>query len=214
MIKINEDLIQRGKVICIFFLQFYKITTGTLLTLFIPQNCENEICTLTQNYENNEIYHKTVLYWNMSTMFLFICYYLIELRREEWAIKFLDIDNNVSDNALKEIIKKEPILDKKMDQLNLYYYRTVSLTTLFYGINMLLSIKIIKDKYHSMSTLSCFLSFSLLVMNKLYNSMIVARKSVKDDKMMSSYMVEFVSFNVLDKDYIENKNKETIQLQI
>ena len=214
MIKINEDLIQRGKVICIFFLQFYKITTGTLLTLFIPQNCENEICTLTQNYENNEIYHKTVLYWNMSTMFLFICYYLIELLREEWAIKFLDIDNNVSDNALKEIIKKEPILDKKMDQLNLYYYRTVSLTTLFYGINMLLSIKIIKDKYHSMSTLSCFLSFSLLVMNKLYNSMIVARKSVKDDKMMSSYMVEFVSFNVLDKDYIENKNKEIIQLQI
>ena len=28
--------------------------------------------------------------------------YIIELRREEWCIKYLDIDNNVSDNALKE----------------------------------------------------------------------------------------------------------------
>ena len=35
---------------------------------------------------------------------------------------------------------------------------------------------------------------------KLYNSLEVARQSVKNDKMMSAYMSEFVSFNVLDKD--------------
>jgi len=43
-------------------------------------------------------------------------------------------------------------------------------------------------------------------MMKLYNSFIVARNSVKDDKMMSAYMSEFVSFNVLDADYIQSKN--------
>jgi hypothetical protein len=40
---------------------------------------------------------------------------------------------------------------------------------------------------------------------KLYNSLEVARQSVKNDKMMSAYMSEFVSFNVLDKDYVEAK---------
>ena len=40
---------------------------------------------------------------------------------------------------------------------------------------------------------------------KLYNSLEVARQSVKNDKMMSAYMSEFVSFNVLDADYIANK---------
>ena len=42
----------------------------------------------------------------MFSMVTFYTYYLIELRREEWAIKFLDIDNDKPDNALKEIIRK------------------------------------------------------------------------------------------------------------
>jgi len=71
---------------------------------------------------------------------------------------------------------------------------------------MLLSIKILKDNYHSSSTLSCFMSFTLLVMMKLYNSFFVSRQSVKNDKMMSAYMSEFVSYNVLDHDYLENRN--------
>ena len=204
--KLDIDIIHRGKIIGLFFLQFYKITTGTLLTIFIPQSCGDEICSLQENYENNEIYHQFTLYWNMFTMFLFICSYMIELRREEWCIKYLDIDNNVSDNALKQIIQSEPILDKKMDRLNLYYYRSILLTCFSYFINMLLSIKILKDNYHSSSTLSCFMSFTLLVMMKLYNSFFVSRQSVKNDKMMSAYMSEFVSYNVLDHDYLENRN--------
>ena len=76
-----------------------------------------------------------------------------------------------------------------------------------YGINLGLSAKLVKDGYHSSSTLSCFASFSLLVLMKLYNSLEVARQSVKNDKMMSAYMSEFVSFNVLDKDYVEAKQK-------
>ena len=40
---------------------------------------------------------------------------------------------------------------------------------------------------------------------KLYNSLEVARQSVKNDKMTSAYMSEFVSFNVLDEDYVKAK---------
>ena len=209
--KLDIDIIHRGKVIGLFFLQFYKITTGTLLTIFIPQSCGDEICSLQENYENNQFYHKFTLYWNMITMFLFFCSYIIELRREEWCIKYLDIDNNVSDNALKQIIQSEPILDKKMDRLNLYYYRSILITCFCYFINMLLSIKILKDKYHSSSTLSCFMSFTLLVIMKLYNSFFVSRNSVKNDKMMSAYMTEFVSYNVLDQDYLENKINNSLR---
>ena len=53
-----------------------------------------------------------------------------------------------------------------------------------------------------------FASFSLLVLMKLYSSLEVARQSVKDDKMTSAFMKEFVSYNVLDADYIEAKEKE------
>jgi|TARA_B110000211_G_C13626838_1_gene355682 hypothetical protein len=40
---------------------------------------------------------------------------------------------------------------------------------------------------------------------KLYNSYSVAYQSVKNDKMMSAYMNEFVSYNVIDDDYVKEK---------
>lgn len=210
------DFVQRIKVSGLFFLQLYKITTGTLLTLFIPQKCESfnnstglmetNICSLNDNYENNNEYHKKTLYWNIMTMTLFIGYYMIELYRENWSIQYLDIDNDKPDNSLKEIIKNYKELDVKMDRINLYYYYTLKATIFSYIINLLLTIKILKDDYHSSSTLSCFISFSLLVLMKLYNSYTVANQSVKNDKMMSAYMSEFVSFNVIDKDYRKVNN--------
>ena len=212
---ISQDLTQRIKVGAIFLLQIYKVTTGTMLSLFVPQACSTSdgsspegdvrICTLQENFENADGYHKMVLYWNMFSMFTFFTYYLVELRREEWAIQYLDIDNNKPDNSLKEIIKTEPALDKRMDRLNLLYYRTLLFNCGTYGINLGLSAKLVKDGYHSSSTLSCFASFALLVLMKLYNSLEVARQSVKNDKMTSAYMSEFVSFNVLDEDYVKAK---------
>ena len=219
----DVDFVQRIKVTGIFFLQIYKIMTGTLLTIFVPQSCEtfsletnkteNNECSLTQNYENNDNYHQKTLYWNILTMFLFIGYYTIELKRENWAIQYLDIDNNKPDNSLKEIIKTEKKLDKRMDRLNLHYYNLLRATIFFYFINVCLMIKILYSDYHSSSTISCFLSFVLLVLMKLYNSYIVAKESVKNDKMMSAYMSEFISYNVLDKDYIKSKEQKLIPNQ-
>ena len=206
---IDQDIIQRVKVAGIFLLQIYKVTTGTMLSLFIPQSCGSEessrVCSLQENYENADGYHKTVFFWNAFSFLTFFTYYMIELKREEWSIKYLDIDNNKPDNSLKQIIVKEPKLDKAMDRLNLWYYRSLVFNCGVYGINLALSAKLVKDGYHSSSTLSCFFSFSLLVLMKLYNSLEVARQSVKNDKMMSAYMSEFVSFNVLDADYLANK---------
>jgi hypothetical protein len=201
----SEDTKQRMKVSGIFVLQVYKIMTGTMLSIFLPQNCGDEMCSLGDNYHNSEVYHRIVFSWNCFTAFLFICSYLIELYREEWCVKYLDIDNNYPDNSLKHIIVKEKVLDKKMDQLNIYYFRTLSVNTFVYCVNMLLTIKMMNDNYYNNSTISCFISFSLLVIMKLYNSLTVGYQSVKNDKMTSAYMSEFVSYNVLDTDYVMAK---------
>ena len=76
--KIDVDIIQRIKVSVIFLFQFYKVAMGTMLTLFVPQACITDdkvkICTLTENYNNNEIYHELTMYWNMLTFMLFIIF--------------------------------------------------------------------------------------------------------------------------------------------
>ena len=217
--NIDQDIYQRFKVIGIFLLQFYKVMMGTMLTVFIPQACyesinnknvtieENiKICSINENIENNNIYHKVTLYWNVLSFLCFIISYLFELKRENWAIKYLDIDNNYPDNNLKQIIINEKKLEKQMDKLNFYYYSSLCITLFVYLFNILLMINILINNYHSMSTISTFFSFSLLVQIKLYNSFVIAKGSIKNDKMMSAYMSEFVSFNVLDKDYLELKN--------
>ena len=218
---IDEDLKQRMKVGGIFLLQVYKVMTGTMLSLFIPQNCGTEMCSLNDNYTNNELYHRTTFYWNSFSAFLFICCYLIELYREEWCVKYLDIDNDYPDNSLKEIIVQEKVLDQRIDKLNKYYYNTLCVNAFVYFVNIVLTIKMINDSYYNSSTLSCFISFVLLVLMKLYNSFTVAHQSVKNDKMMSAYMCEFVSFNVLDDDYVLHKYKgaknnrlETIEMDL
>ena len=210
---LDVDFIQRVKVTGLFFLQFYKIVTGTMLTLFIPQNCDGQICSITQNIENENRYHKMALSWNSMTMMSFFVMYIFELKRENWSIKYLDIDNDKPDNALKSVIVKEKVLDKRMDLLNLYYYRIVNFTIFMNMVNIGLVVKILYNDYHSQSTISCFVSFSLLILMKLYNSFSVAYQSVKNDKMMSAYMSEFVSYNVLDSDYIKSKleNKPTVK---
>ena len=215
MIK-DQDIVQRIKVFGIFTLQFYKVLTGTMLTLFIPQACPDvsdsssifsmRICTISENFENNELYHRLTLYWNSISFLCFIYVYILELKRENWAIKYLDINNDKPDNCLKEIIITEPKLDKQMDKLNKLYYYGLSITSIVYLINMILMINVLYQDYHSASTLSCFFSFTLLVLMKLYNSLCVAYYSVKDDKMMSAFMSEFVSFNVLDSDYLIKKS--------
>jgi hypothetical protein len=218
--KIDQDFGQRIKVMGIFTLQFYKVLMGTMLSLFVPQACYEEIgdgseergnlqiCTLTQNYENSDIYHQITLSWNTLSFVCFVFCYVLELRRENWAIKFLDIDNDKPDNSLKQIIILEPKLDKQMDKLNKIYFYGLSITAIIYFINVCLMINILLQDYHSMSTISCFISFVLLVQMKLYNSLSIAYQSVKSDKMMSAFMSEFVSYNVLDSDYLASKGLE------
>jgi len=207
---LDVDIIQRFKVGGLFFLQMYKVMTGTLLALFVPQKCGDSICTIDENLNDNDDFHMKVLSWNILTSVLFLGYYILELRREEWSIKYLDIDNDKSDNSLKEEIVKYKDLDVKMDRMNRYYYNIVRVTIVFYIINNLLSMRLLKDKYYSSTTLSCFFSFSLLVGMKLYNSFCVAKNSVLHDKMTSAYMTEFVSYNVIDSDYLLSGKKYNI----
>ena len=225
--KVDQDIVQRFKVGGIFLLQFYKITTGTMLTLFVPQSCGNHVCSIKENYEKDDVYHKIAIYINAFSMLIFFICYLIELFREEWCVKYLDIDNNKSDNNLRKIIESEPKLNKRMDQLNKMYYYIFILNCFIYLCNLAVTIKVLNDYYYNSATLSSFASFVLLVLMKLYNSCLVAYQSVKNDKMTSAYVNEFVSYNVLDADYLakkelqnnnsventetENKDKELVQ---
>ena len=210
--KIDHDIVQRFKVGFIFILQFYRITTGTMLSLFVPQSCGDHVCTLTENYEKDDNYHKIAIYMNGFSMFVFFIFYIIELIREEWCVKYLDINNDKSDNNLRHIIEKYPKLNTQMDKINKIYYKSFIFNCIVYFANICVTIKVLNDYYYNSATLSCFTSFVLLVLMKLYSSFIVSYYSIKDDKMSSAYVNEFVSYNVMDSDFLEKQENKVEEL--
>ena len=127
-----------------------------MLSLFVPQSCGDHVCTISENYEKEDLYHVIAIYTNAFSMLVFFICYIIELIREEWCVKYLDIDNNYPDNYLKKIIVQEKGLDTYMDKIKKIYYNVLLATTSVYGLNLFMTIKMIKDNYHSSSTISCF----------------------------------------------------------
>ena len=60
--KVDNDSIEKIKIIFLFILQSYKIIMGTLITLFIPQKC----FYLVDN--SNNIYNNTITNTNFTNM--------------------------------------------------------------------------------------------------------------------------------------------------
>ena len=54
--KLSVDSKQRVTTTCLMFLEFYKILMATFLVLFVPQKCDEEVCTITQNYYKRSIF--------------------------------------------------------------------------------------------------------------------------------------------------------------
>ena len=205
--KIDIDAKERMKIICIFFLQFYKIIMGTMLSLFVSQKCINNddtvrICSLKDNLFTDDIYHQMVLGLNGITLLLFIYLYSVELKRENYCIKQFDINHTFPDNNITNIIDSKPEVKLQITKINKHYYNISRIMVIVYFINFISSFGIVfnEDKRNGSTTYTGFLSFTLLVGSKLWDSFSVSRKSYLKNVIQSSYLKEYSSFNIFDPD--------------
>ena len=83
--KFDVDTKERIKIIFLFIFQSYKILMGCMLVLFVPQICDEEVCTLTEKLENRDDKHMITLFNGLSVL-LFIILYGIELKRENCVL--------------------------------------------------------------------------------------------------------------------------------
>ena len=47
--KMDVDTKERMKIILIFLLQSYKVLMGSMLVLFVPQMCDDKVCSIQDN---------------------------------------------------------------------------------------------------------------------------------------------------------------------
>ena len=218
--KVNNDLKERLKVGALFLFQSYKVIMGSLLILFVPQKCEDSvdgsgsynsesaICSVSDNlHKTDDMFHNITLGFNFLCVALFFIMYFVELRRENWCVKYLDINHDFPDNHLDDIIDRKPELKMELRKKNNRYFRITSVTSVVYMINLILSSIIIYTNYVGIQAVTSYMSYVALILLKIYNSLFVSYTSLHNDKALSGYITEFSSFNVFDEDLTDTEQQ-------
>lgn len=204
--KIDVDTKERLKIILIFLLQSYKVAMGSMLVLFVPQECNNNVCSLTDNLTKTDGMHITTLFFNFVSLISFTLCYHSELQRENWCVKHLDIDKNEGDNNLALVLNQKPEFKEALSKINNKYYILSLNAAGVYIVNLILSTIVLFNNSAGSTTLTTYLGFVILILMKLYNSVYISVDSKKNARAFSAYMTEFQSFNVIDVDYQTPKN--------
>lgn len=199
--KITSDNKQRIIAIFTMFIEFYKVLMGTFLTIFVPQLCDDNVCTMRQNFFNGSMLNTLGNVWNFVTFSSIIMLYFIELKRENWCIKYLDIDDEKSTNNLDTEIELYPKYKKEMAKLNKNYIYAVYISLIMMFTNFIVSGIVVYQSYTGVNSITTFLSFFMLVFVKLYNSWTVGDLSIKNERANSAYMKEPKTYNTIDVDF-------------
>ena len=201
MKQITVDSKQRITTLLLMCLEFYKVIMGTFLIVFVPQDCNGTICTATENFfkEGNLYFGGNVC--NFITFSAIGTLYFIEVKRENWCIQYLDIDDEKCTTNLDTEIEAYPKFKIEMNKLNNYYVNATYFAVLMMCINFIVSGFTVYQTYTGSNSITSFVSFFLLVSMKLYNAWTIGRLSIKDERANSAYMKEPKTYNTIDEDY-------------
>jgi len=189
---------QKINFISTIAIELYSSITCSLLLIFIPQKCGNNICSIRENlsWNSNSNFYNATLIINFITLFSFCSLYLLEIIREKLLSKYL-IVNIVIPNDNESVGKNLDSLriDKKnkIIRIDKYYKKCCYVTIFIYLTNTMCSFIIINKYYINNQTIIIFITYILYMCSKLGNVYTI----VNTDKNIfySAYMKSNVQFN-------------------
>ena len=209
--KLSIDSKQRITTTLLMFLEFYKILMATFLVLFVPQQCGLEVCTITENFLKRDPVNFAALISNFITFASVLNFYIVEIKRENWCIQYLDIDISKPNDYLDNEIEAYPKYKKQMNLLNKRYLKSMYISSTLLVINFGLSGAAVGFDYVGTNTVTTMLSFFLLLSSKLYSAYSTGTESVNKERALSAYMKTAKTYNTIDDDYrIADINTENI----
>jgi len=203
---IDQDTMQRLSVGFQFLLEMYRVVTSSLLILFVPQICEDHICTTTENLVWEKNTYNTALCFNFISMAFLVNMYYMELVRENRLIKYLAVNPELA-NDNKEVGTQLELLSmnkqNKIFTINKYYRLSSYAAVSIYSLNVLLSIAAISKYYAGSQTTTTLLTYVLFMMTKFGS--VYSLVSTDKNIFYSAYLIGKIQYNDVDKDCIDTK---------
>jgi hypothetical protein len=194
--------------ICLSLIEGYKIWMACLLSIFVPQYCEETgtTCSLSDNFSNLNDYNKFVLAFNFFTLACFKFSFYLQNKREHYIITHLDVDLSKGDNTLEENIKNYVSILKRVQDHNKNTFQAIQFTTLLFIMNSIFSgVLVIYYYYDGFRTITTLIANILLVVTKLYSYYSITNECMKEKTLaLSAFRSSPVSYNVIDPDYTNN----------
>ena len=192
----DDDTKQRIQSGLAFLLEFYKVLMGTLLVLFVPQRCgdDRHLCTAGES-------ETACLVVNGVSCLMMLQLYYTELRRENWCIKYLDIDPAKPNNNLDTEIEQYPEYKERMLAINTSYRRRAIACAVTQAANILMSTAYIGLRWAGTMSLTPLVSYVILMASKLHSTYFVSTASIRKERAFSAYLTISKTYNTIDVDF-------------
>jgi hypothetical protein len=203
--KINDqDAVQKMTVFMVLCMEFYRILMGSLLLSFVPQKCEDHVCGITENLYSGEAYY-IVYILNLMTLISFSLLYLVEIKRENRLITYLDVNTNKPTDALSVALNLRALPEIKRENI-LYidkiYQQIGCCAITVYVFNTILSAIVIYTNYLDNKTITAFLTNVLFMGCKV--SEVYSIANTENNIFFSAYLKNKVQYNDVDQDKIDD----------
>lgn len=183
-----------------------------LLAIFIPQSCNDNLCTFEDNFTNLTIYNKFVIAYNFLTLGYFLYLYYIEVVREQLFITHFDYNPKESEYHLYVYKTKYSNLFVRMQEKNKHYMNTYNILKYLYISNFIFSAVLVLHFYYlDYRTVTTLVTNVILCWSKVMKGYTLAKKSFDEEIAISYYNILNLSFNDIDQDYMI-KNTPNIEL--
>ena len=210
--ELSENTSQRLKSVSIFIFIGFKTIMASMLVLFVYQDCTKNECTLTDNLTSLTTLNQAALAFNFITLLSFIYLFGVELYRENYMIKYLDIRHNLPDDNLVTEIIQYPEIGDKLHLLNRHYYKCAICIIIINGINVALSTAVLTEYYGGINTIIGLCTNTLLIGDKLQYCIMISKQSLQF--ACSAYMKEPAIFNTIDILYKRTPETATFNICI
>jgi hypothetical protein len=208
--KLNDqDFMQKVGMAPIVALEMYRVIVSSFLVLFVPQKCDDHVCTLSENMVlENDLYNAGLVF-NFLTMAAFLAMYTLEVKRENRLITYLEVNKvKASDNDSVGLALNKLSVDKRDSiwELDKYYIYSGWTAIIMFIINTILSGFVVYEYYLDSQTTSTYITNILFMVTKLAD----VHSNVNTDKNVfySAYLKGKVQYNDVDPDKMK-----TLQLE-
>jgi len=200
----DQDNNQKINVTISVALELYRVLVSSLLILFVPQDCDGHLCTLTENMEPDSKIYTTGLFFNFATMFVFLLMYTLEVKRENRLITYLDVNKSIAcDNtSVGQVLQKLP--NEKQNSilvLDMYYQKAAYVAMVSFVINSIISGIVVYQYSLGNQTTTTIITNILFMVSKLSDVYL----TVNTDKNVfySAYLKGKIQYNDVDPDKIK-----------